>query len=286
METTSKAPRSRLNRALDILGRSMIASGLFLLSFVGYQLWGTGIAESRAQSSLETEFREQPPALPTYGGLVGRIEIPSINVDKLIVAGVDAEALKRGPGLFPGSPLPGQFGNVSIAGHRTTYGAPFSRIDEISPGDSIILETSKGTYTYIVSGEPRIVPATAVEVVATTDDTRGELTLVSCHPKWSAAKRIIVTANLESKIVPEPITVFDAPITEDIPLTEGWFHDTSVWPAVIALAGALSLIALLALWLVRRGRRRFVVYPLAALVFLPTLYVFYENLSGLMPTNL
>lgn len=202
------------------------------------------------------------------------------------MAGVDAKALKRGPGLFPGSPLPGQFGNVAIAGHRTTYGAPFYRINEIRPGDSIVLETSKGTYTYIVTEKPRIVPATAVEVVATTDETRGELTLVSCHPKWSAAQRIIVSADLESTIVPEPITVFDAPVSEDIPLTEGWFHDTSVWPAVIALALVLSLIASLAVWFVRRGRRRVIVYPLATLVFLPTLYVFYENLSGLMPTNL
>lgn len=69
METMSNAPRSRLNRVLDIIGRSMIASGLLLLSFVGYQLWGTGIAESRAQASLETEFQEQAPALPSYGGL-------------------------------------------------------------------------------------------------------------------------------------------------------------------------------------------------------------------------
>jgi sortase A len=286
METKPKAPGNRMNRALDIIGRIMIASGLLLLSFVGYQLWGTGIAESRAQSSLETEFREQLPALPKYGGLVGRIEIPSISVDKLIVAGVDAQALKKGPGLFPGSPLPGQFGNVSIAGHRTTYGAPFSRIDEIRPGDSIILETSKGTYTYIVSDTPRIVPATAVEVVATVDDTRGELTLVSCHPKWSAAKRIIVSADLESTVTPAPITVFDAPISKDIPLTEGWFHDPSVWPSVIALAIALSLIAFIAVWFVGRGQRRLIVYPLSAVVFLPTLYVFYENLSGLMPTNL
>jgi sortase A len=247
---------------------------------------GNCLSESRAQSDLKTEFRSQAPAVPIYGGIVGRIEIPSINVDKLIVAGVDGAALKRGPGLFPGSPLPGQFGNVAIAGHRTTYGAPFSRVNEMASGDTIILDTTKGRYTYTVTGSPRIVPATAVEVVATTDNTRGDLTLVSCHPKWSSAQRIIVSATLSSTITPEPITVFSSAVTENAPLTEGWFRDTSIWPAVVVWALLLGLIATGAVIAMRRGLRRRVVYPAAVIVFLPSLYMFFENLSGLLPTNL
>ncbi|NCX06429.1 MAG: class E sortase, partial [Actinobacteria bacterium] len=120
------------------------AAGLLLLSFVAYQLWGTGIAEGRAQNAMATQFVQPQPALPTFGGLVGRITIPSIGVSKYLVAGVRLKDLERGPGLFPGSPLPGQKGNVAIAGHRTTYGAPFSRIDEIHDKAIITLESRDG----------------------------------------------------------------------------------------------------------------------------------------------
>ena len=143
-----------MDRILDVVGRAMIAAGLLLLSFVGYQLWGTGVAESRPQAELPARFRSQAPSVPDYGDVVGRLRIPSIDVDKFIVAGTSYESLERGPGLFVGSPLPGQLGNVAIAGHRTTYGAPFSRIDEIREGDEIVIETKKGTYTYVCTPHP------------------------------------------------------------------------------------------------------------------------------------
>jgi sortase A len=217
---------------------------------------------------------------------VGRITIPTIEVDKFVVAGVETDDLKRGPGLFLGSPLPGQLGNVAIAGHRTTYGAPFGRINEVKKGDRITLETSAGTYTYVADGAPQIVPATAIEVVKTKDPTQATLTLVSCHPKWTSAKRIIVVASLDETVVAQPATpIAETPIT-DAPLSEGWFHDPSAWPTVIALALALIAIYVVTKRIVRRRKQRLIVYPLSLVVFGPVLFVFFENLSRLLPANL
>lgn len=104
---TNTSP-GRISRLLDAVGRTMIVAGLLLLSFVAYQLWGTGIAEDRAQDDMATQFVKPQPVQPQFGGLVGRISIPSIGVSKYVVAGVRLKDLERGPGLFPGSPLPGQ----------------------------------------------------------------------------------------------------------------------------------------------------------------------------------
>lgn len=278
--------RQRLNSILDVIGRTLIASGLLLLAFVGYQLWGTGIAETRAQSTLEKQFRSQPVAIPVYGGIVGKIEIPSIEVEKWVVAGVGYKELERGPGLFSGSPLPGQLGNVAIAGHRTTFGAPFSRINEVKDGDVITMTTTKGSFTYIAKGAPKIVDASDVQVVKTVDKTKAMLTLVSCHPKWTSKQRIIVQADLSSTIPAQPPTVFEPNSPETEVLNEGWFHDPSAWPGVIGLALLLIGIVIGGSLIRKTGRSRWVVYPITFLIFVPVLYAFFGYLTRLLPTNL
>lgn len=278
-----------MNRILDIVGRAMIAAGLLLLSFVGYQLWGTGVAEGRAQSRLQEQYRSQAPAVPEYGDVVGRLRIPSIEVDKYVVAGTSYESLERGPGLFVGSPLPGQKGNLAIAGHRTTYGAPFSRIDEIAEGDEIVVETREGTHTYVVEGAPRVVAATDVDVVRTTDPDRAIVTLLSCHPKWTSKNRIIVVGVLRSSAPPAPPTFFTPSSPADVEketLTAGWFHDPSAWPAVIVLASVLSAVATAGIIVGRRTRRRALSWAVAAMVFLPVLWVFFGQVTRLLPSNI
>ncbi len=286
MSTPPREKQGFLTRALDVVGRTLIASGLLLLSFVAYQLWGTGVAEQRAQTTLAADFRSQRPAIPLVSGLVGRITIPTIDLNKFVVAGVGTAELKRGPGLFLGSPLPGQLGNVAIAGHRTTYGAPFGRINEVKKGDRITLETSTGTYTYVSIGAPKIVPASAIEVVKTKDPTQATLTLVSCHPKWTSAKRIIVVASLDETVVAQPATPINEKPTTAAPLSEGWFHDPSAWPTVVALAVALVAIFVVTKRIARRRKRKLIVCPLSLAIFGPVLFVFFENLSRLLPANL
>jgi sortase A len=286
MAKDTKASPGRISRLLDAVGRTMIAAGLLLLTFVAYQLWGTGIAEDRAQNDMATQFVQPQPVQPQFGGLVGRISIPSIGVSKYVVAGVRLKDLERGPGLFPGSPLPGQKGNVAIAGHRTTFGAPFSRIDEIQNNEKIILESRDGTFTYRVNGEPKIVSATDVAVVKTTNPDIATITLVSCYPKWTSTQRIIVVATLDSTETPLPPTPFainEATTQEPI---ASWFHDPTAWPTVLFFGLALILIRVVAGVMTRRGRRKIFVYPIATGIFVPTLFLFFGGLTRLLPANL
>lgn len=294
-ENPSQPRRSRLfYTTLDVLGRTMIATGVVLLLFVVYQLWGTGFAESKSQSSLANQFQTvlttpvTQPTLPPYGGVISRIEIPKIEVDKYVVAGVDAKSLQKGPGLFPGSPLGGQLGNVAITGHRTTYGAPFGRINEIAKGDEIIIQTAEGTFTYIVNADPFVVEPTQTEVAKTLDPTKATLTLISCHPKWTSDKRMVVTADLAPTITPAAPTEFVAQSVDDVPdaLSEGWFHDPGAWPWVILLFVVLVGLYVGAIVATRRGVRAYISYPVMALVMLPVLFVFFGQLSRLLPTNL
>jgi sortase A len=200
---------------------------------------------------------------------------------------VGYKELEKGPGLFAGSPLPGQLGNVAIAGHRTTFGAPFSRVNELVEGDRIVMQTSRGEFVYLVTGAPKIVKATDVDVIRTVDPARAILTLVTCHPKWTSENRMIISAELIDEIVPQTPTVFVADATEpEAVLTEGWFHDPSAWPMVILFAFLLIAIAGIARWWAGKKWRAAIVYPVAAVVFLPTLFVFFGYLTRLLPTNL
>ena len=115
--------------------------------------------------------------------------------------GVTVDQLKRGPGHYEETPLPGQAGNAAIAGHRTTYGAPFNRIDELEPGDEIVVTTVQGEFTYIVK-EQLIVSPKQVEVLEDAGDNR--LTLTACHPKYSARERIVVVSELAEDEEPLP----------------------------------------------------------------------------------
>lgn len=294
MATTTETNdrRRRLSAALDVIGRVMIASGLLLSLFVVYQLWGTGFRESREQSTLAQQLDRALAAptstvAPARGGPIGRMEIPRLGVKKVLVGGVDAESLMKGPGLFPYSPLPGQLGNVAVAGHRTTYGAPFEDLDKIVVGDVITFDMPSGRVEYRVTREPYNVFPSMVEVVETKDPKRATLTLVTCTPKWTAWKRLIVEAELVTRgqtEVAAPATPFvDA---ELVAFDEGWFHDTSVIPAVTLLGLALAGIWVSGGLLARRTGRRLLVWSPTGAVFLVVLFFFFENLTGLLPTNL
>ena len=127
------------------------------------------------------------------GDAIGRIRMPDIGVDKVIVEGTGTSDLRKGPGHYPRTAWPGMRGTVGVAGHRTTYGAPFNEIDELEKGDRVTVEMPYGRFTYRVEGS-KIVPPTAVEVVRRVRYDR--LVLSACHPKYSAEKRIVVFARM------------------------------------------------------------------------------------------
>jgi sortase A len=198
-----------------------------MFGFVAYQLWGTGIETARAQNSLENDFEEllaapppttatttpaEPPEPPQpaepaavrdplppdveNGDAIARLEMPRIGVDNIVVAGVEKDDLKRGPGHYPETPLPGQYGNAAIAGHRTTFGQPFIDVDQLQVDDEIIVTTLAGRYVYRVTGQQIVRPRDS-HVITTTDPTRATLTLTSCHPKYSARERIIIFSEID-----------------------------------------------------------------------------------------
>ena len=184
-------------RALPALTVALLVAAAGMLGYPFY----TNLYQDRKQSELSRQFAS--PKLKTAyrnrslqaGDALTRIKIPKLGVDVVVVEGVSASALRAGAGHYPHSPLPCEPGNVAIAGHRTTYGKPFTNVDRLEPGDEIILETPIGTCTYEVDRAPFITTPRDTAVVA-NDPTASTLTLTSCHPKHSAKQRIIIKATM------------------------------------------------------------------------------------------
>ena len=139
------------------------------------------------------------PSVPT-GHAIDHLAIPAIGVDKFVVEGTAEADLAEGPGHYVGTALPGQIGNVGIAGHRTTFGAPFFRLGELKVGDPIYITDLAGhTWLYKVSTAPQIVSPTDVAVLDPTPFA--QLTLTTCNPIFSATSRLVVFARLVGKAV-------------------------------------------------------------------------------------
>lgn len=126
---------------------------------------------------------------------LGAIEIPSIEVESLLLQGIRLTTLDQAPGHWPGSALPGRIGNSVITGHRTSHGGVFRHLDRLEPGDEILVHAYDGTHTYRVL-DTEIVPPTALWIVDPSDDAM--LTLFACHPPGSVRERIVVRAALVS----------------------------------------------------------------------------------------
>jgi len=151
----------------------------------------TGNADAERQAKrLADLFAEQL----REGKPIGRIEIPSIGADYVVIQGTDEADLELGPGHYPDTALPGQGRTVAIAGHRTTYLAPFNKIDKIAVGDPIVLAMPYGRFTYKVT-DTRIVDPSQTGIVRDVGHDR--LVLTSCHPLYSAAQRYAVIADLD-----------------------------------------------------------------------------------------
>jgi len=217
LDRSSVSPQPLRLRATRIASTALITAGLVILADVGVTLaWGepisglrTWIAQRDAAEELErleADFasradRFDPRRVAALARrlqrgaersrAIARIRIPAIDVDQVVVEGTDTGSLRRGPGHYPETVLPGQRGTVAIAGHRTTYGAPFRHIDEIDRGDQIVVETPYADLVYRFE-RSRIVDPSQVGVVRDVGQNR--VVLTACNPLYSAAERYVVFA--------------------------------------------------------------------------------------------
>ena len=216
------------------LGTVLIVLGLGALTWGSVTwYWGdpvTALYTKRAQARLSDELaakrhellaaapapaRSQPtgeeqPAAPPLGRLaaryraslgegdaVGRLRVPRLGLDAVVVLGTDDDTLRDGPGIHRTTRLPGQGGLIYVAGHRTTYDAPFADVDRLRPGDTATMELPYGTFRYEVTGT-RIVEDDDLSVLAPTKQEI--LRLQACHPRFRATQRIVVSARLVDSV--------------------------------------------------------------------------------------
>ena len=181
----------------------MAAAGV--AGYIAWLLWGTGIetraAQNRPQAGVragrrDPNAREAPPpgVVPLRGSAYAELIIPRIDLDMIVVQGTDIESLKKGPGHYPDTAAPWDpTGRVGIAGHRTTYLAPFHDLDAMEVGDPITLRTEYGTFEYDVT-EVFVIPADGSGIVL-SQTVEPSLVLTTCHPQYSSRERLIVTAS-------------------------------------------------------------------------------------------
>jgi sortase A len=304
-----------VRRVLAAIGRVFVTAGILILLFVAYQLWGTGLYTDREQDRLRDEFtsevQQQPSSSTTttsaggtpstttpttspkplavpQGDAVAQLRIPKLGVDSIVVNGVSREDLRKGPGHYPDTPLPGQEGDSAIAGHRTTYGAPFGDLDQLAPGDAIIVRTVQGTFSYRMTKQ-LVVEPTDISVLEPVHEDPADpssplvatLTLTTCNPKYSAAQRLVVQARLggNQKAFPAPDLPSIQHLNEEgLSGEEGSKLPTLIAGIIAALIGALW-------WLMFHRHPRWTTWIIGAIPFAIALFVFYSFLERVLPAN-
>ncbi|HVF07957.1 MAG TPA: sortase [Actinomycetota bacterium] len=201
--TVERQARGGWRAIVHWFGMACLMAAAGFAGYVGWSLWGTGLHTAEAQERLRTAFERDiggAPADPStapdrvpLGDAYAQIEIPAIGVNFMVVQGTSYEDLKDGPGHYPDTADPwDDAGRVGIAGHRTTYQAPFFDLEELTSGDAIVVRTRYGTYRYEID-EVFVIPSEGSGRVL-TQTPRPTLVLTTCHPKYSSSDRLIVTA--------------------------------------------------------------------------------------------
>jgi sortase A len=303
---------STFRRVVDIVGRILIGGGVVLLLFTAYQIWGTSIQEAHTQSGLRTQLQQEtnseeirhalaeesaldklptgPPvaaprtSAPAEGEPIGDIRIPVIGINQVVVEGINTPDLRKGPGHYIGTPLPGQSGNAAIAGHRTTYGHPFYNLDSVKVGDPIVLTTLQGIFVYDATRNFVVSPGDTSVIDNVLADT---LTLTTCNPRFSASNRLIVQATLvHSQLFPNSGLHTATPHTArkssgDLAgNSDAGLTDAILWGVVTVAVGAGILVAAY-----RFRNRRWVIYGVGAAGMLVILWFLFGAVSPLLPAS-
>ena len=269
---------------LRVAGIAMLAVGLLIGIFIVFEFAYTGRIEQRSQHALLTTFRARlhigqfdAPSAPVASGPVAVLTIPAIGVHQAVVQGSSPGDLKQGPGHLPGSPLPGEYGNAVILGHRLTYGAPFENLDQLARGDHIFVDTGQGRFAYTVTGETVVHPGQN-DVIGRSDDTR--LTLVTSASAFSS-DRLAVTATLNGN----PVGVATRPLATAGADQLGTSGDVA--GLYLALLWTIALVAA-AIGSVRAYRMwpRLAAYLVTTPVLLMLVVLIYRSLDSFLPGTL
>ena len=192
-----RRPSPRLmSRLLTGVAIVLALAGIGVVAYpFATDLWAARIQRGLA-GDLAAKAIDYKAGKVKVGEPLTRWESPRLDVDVVVVEGTTLSALQAGAGHYPKTPLPGEKGNVAIAGHRTTYGKPFNRMDELRPGDRVILTTPIARHIYEIEGPPHIVEYNDWSVIRRYPKRGSFLTLTSCHPEGSADYRIVARARL------------------------------------------------------------------------------------------
>jgi sortase A len=311
-------------RVAGIVGKVLIGAGVILLLFVVFLVWGTALQQAHTQTVLRTTLVHKaqnrqvrnalsqaasddtlptgPPtvapttAAPPEGSPVGEIRIPAIGIDQVIVSGTGTQDLRQGPGHYINTPLPGQAGNVGVAGHRTTYGHPFYNLNVLKVGDPIVLTTVQGIFVYDTTGSEVVQPSDGSIL---QNESGSWVTLTTCNPRFSASTRLVVTGKLvHSELfadAPAPKVKPSTPPTHTKKAaaptakqsgdlagnSNGQLLDAILWGLGVAAFGTLVLLAAH-----RYRRRRWLINGSGALVSLVLLYFFFAAIAPLLPASM
>jgi sortase A len=294
------------------VGRVVLVAGILILLFIPYLLWGTGLQTARSQDQLRQEFaavqrqagvttdprpvapahpsKAAPPAVapnipaPAIGAPVGTIDIPKISLEMVVVSGTGTAQLEQGPGHYPGTPLPGEAGNVAIAGHRTTYLHPFYNLNELVPGDDILLTTVQGEFLYQMTSSQVVAP-TDVAVVAAT--LTPQLTLTTCNPRYSASTRLVVHAALVASALTHAKVPVVTKKTDPVKHHNAPSAPAHNWFAAIAW-GVVVAAVITAVWVgarKSRGGQRATVVVFGLLGWLVLVFFFFQAAAPLLPAS-
>jgi sortase A len=208
--TGRQQDRLRDELAADNPGLAEAAASVSESDFIPVEAW---VGAAAAEAERRAQLRELRASARTFrlavtgqtGKAIGRIVIPAIDVDVVMVegdvAGASETYLKVGPGHWPETPFPGQGGSFVASGHRTTWGAPFFKLNELQPGDEIELVMPYAVIRYTVT-EVFVVAPDDIETVAYQG--KEQVSLVACHPIYSAKQRIIAQGDMSSFVLIEP----------------------------------------------------------------------------------
>ena len=209
-------------RVLGWAGELLVTVGVLLLLFAAWQLWWTDVVADRAAARVVDQLRvdfareaglpadgDRASASDLPGDAVALLHVPRFGPDWVqpVLEGTDADVLATGVGHYTGTAAPGEVGNFAVAGHRTTWGRPFHDIDRLRAGDRVLVETADAVHVYAVTGHDVVQPDDVGAIAPVPDEPGAEpdqpvLTLTSCHPRYSAAQRYVVHAELAETLDP------------------------------------------------------------------------------------